>query len=79
MAAINPEYIKAQLQRWHSQRQLKAVSDVSGVSIRTLHRLVRGAAGNLGTCTQLEACLRKIESQKKPRDSQDKGASDGRK
>lgn len=62
---INIEYIKAQLQRRISERQLRKVADGSGVGLRTVHRIAHGAGYTIKTAEKLQGYLERNEKKKK--------------
>lgn len=62
---ISTEYIKAQLQRRVALRELRKVADGSGVSLRTLHRIIKGASCTTANAGQLQRYLVETESMKR--------------
>jgi predicted transcriptional regulator len=62
---ISIEYIKGQLQRRAGERQLAAVARVSGVNLRTLHRLAKGQAGTVTTAEKVQQFLKDTEKKRK--------------
>lgn len=62
---LNPEYVKAQLQRRKAERQLAAVARGSGLTRRTIDYILNGRSGHIKTITTLQKYLERTEGQKK--------------
>lgn len=67
---INTDYIKAQLQRRATERQLSKVASGCGVNVRTLQRIAKGESCSMKIAGKVQQFLLDTEREKKLSDSE---------